>query len=159
MHCLAKDRLDCCASPMIGTTQYFLDVRCVELIAKHNGMRGPERYRPVSSVGKLDTGEPYCVYRFVLFWDGFEIRSGKSASGEGIYMLCLNMSAKSRASPNAIRVISLTPPGMGADVVLRRISEDILQGTTHGFVDYDATGVRQRIFLDLVGFLGDTPRN
>ncbi len=86
MHCLAKDRLDCCASQMIGRMQYCLDIRRFELIAKHNDMRGPERYHLVSSVGKLDTGDPYCVYRLVLFWDGFEILSGKFASGEGIYL-------------------------------------------------------------------------
>ncbi len=41
--------------------------------------------------------------------------------------------------------------------VNRRIQNDIIVVMTEGFIDFDATGTRRRIFLDRVGFLGDTP--
>ena len=54
-------------------------------------------------------------------------------------------------------MISLTPPGVSGEVVLDSILPDIIQGMAHGFLDIDADGVKRRIFLDLVGFMGDTP--
>ncbi len=106
---------------------------------------------------RLDSGERYFIYRFLLFWDGVEIAKGKSASGEGFYMINLNLPHNARASPNAVRVISLTPPGVKSDVVFKIIELDIIMGMTQGFEDIDADGNPIRIFLDLVGFIGDTP--
>ncbi len=94
---------------------------------------------------------------FMLFWDGFEISKGRSASGDGLYLLCFNMPLKARLSSTAVRIVSLAPPGLKSDALLKVLHEDIVKGMTEGFTDYDATGQKCRIFLDLVGFLGDTP--
>ncbi len=134
-----------------------IDVRDISLVAAHGGLRGPARFTPVSSLGTLSTGEDYFVYRFALYWDGFEVQKGKSATGEGFYLICMNLPVDSRSSPSAVRVLSLTPPGVKADEILNSIFDDILHGMTTGFEDYDADGRKRRIFLDLVAFLGDTP--
>ncbi len=71
------------------------------------------------------------MYRFLLFWDGFEVTSGTPASGDGIYMIPLNLPLSSRTSPNAVRVLSLSPPGVNGATILREIVHDVLQGATN----------------------------
>ncbi len=137
--------------------QQYADVRSTHLLQQHSGARGPDKNAPTSSIGILDNGEHFFIYRFILFWDGFQMYAGRQASGEGIYMLCLNIPPKQRKTPDAVRVLSLTPPGVKSAVVLSHILSDIIQGMTVGFLDVDADGVRRRIFLDLVGVVGDTP--
>ncbi len=112
-----------------------------------------EKQLPVSSVGLLDSGEPYFIYRIVLFWDGFNIQEGKSASGEGVYMLCLNTPEKSRATKNAVRILTLTPLGVKSVAALQKLLDDVLESATEGVGDYDADGLKRRIFIDLVGIL------
>ncbi len=63
----------------------------------------------------------------------------------------------SAKTSSAVRILSLTPPGVKSGEVLERIVEDIVEGMTNGFVDYDAFGTRRRIFLDLIRVLGDIP--
>ncbi len=138
-------------------THFYLPISTVNLIAMHLGRRGPDRFSPVSSIGLLENGEKYCVYRFLLFWDGFEVQTGKSASGDGVYLVCLNLPLEARSSPNAVRVVSLTPPGVKAEAAIFSIMDDLKTGMTEGFLDVDATGEKRRIFLDLVGIVGDTP--
>ncbi len=69
----------------------------------------------------------------------------------------LNLPLSSRSSTNAVRVLSLTPPGVSGGSILMRILQDVLEGATKGFVDYDAEGRKRLICLDLVGLTGDTP--
>lgn len=135
----------------------FIDVREISQISFHPGARGYSKFTPTSSIGKLRTGEHYFIYRFLFFWDGFEVQTGKPASGDGIYLLPLNLPPSCRRNPSAVRVLSLTPPGVKGEEILDRILEDILHGSTTGFADYDAEGTKRRIFLDLVGLIGDTP--
>ncbi len=85
------------------------------------------------------------------------MQAGKEASGEGVYMLCLNLPTSASRTPNDVRIISLTPPGVKSDTVLRAIVSDVVKGMKEGFLDFDADGNKRRIFLDLVGFVGDTP--
>ncbi len=72
-------------------------------------------------------------------------------------MLSLNLPEKARASKNAVRILSLTPPGVKSVAVLQRILTDISHAATDGVVDYDAEGRKRRVFIDLVGLVGDTP--
>ncbi len=58
---------------------------------------------------------------------------------------------------NAVRILSLTPPGVKVRDIFKKIEDDIVQGMSEGFLDFDAEGVKRRIFLNLVGYLGDTP--
>ncbi len=141
----------------VGDFDFYRDVRRIGLFSTLFSKRGHERYQPVSSHGTLQSGERYFIYRFLLFWDGFEISSGKSASGEGFYMICLNLPPNARSSSSAVRIITQTPPGVKIDSVFKNIQNDIVKGMTIGFLDYDAYGNSIRIFLDLVGFIGDTP--
>ncbi len=85
-----------------------------------------------------------------------KLRQGSSRRG-GFYLVPLNLPTAARASPNTVRILSLTPPGVKADTVLKEIAEDVIEGMTEGFVEYDSDRKEIRIFLDLVGFLGDTP--
>ncbi len=141
-----------------GAQCFSRDIRYIELLSSPSRLRGYERIKPISSHGRLDSGERLLYLSlFFLFWDGFEITRGKSASGEGFYMINLNLPSNARASPNAVRVISLTPPGVKSDVIFKIIQNDIVTGMTTGFTDRDSDGNQIRIFLDLVGFIGDTP--
>ncbi len=151
------DSLQFCESPFARSSSYHIHVKEVVLVHAHSGQRGPHKHSAVSSFGTLVTGELYIVYRFVLFWDGFNVLDGKEATGDGIYLMCLNLPSNFSRTPNDIRIISLTPPGVKSDTVLRAITQDITEGMTDGFLDIDAEGNKRRIFLDLVGFIGDTP--
>ncbi len=68
----------------INAQKLFFDVRSTRVGSIHGGNRGPQNFKPISSVGVLDNGEDYFIYRFILFWDGFQIYNGKQASGDGI---------------------------------------------------------------------------
>ncbi len=146
-----------CAPLCEHTEEKYPNIRSVSLFRAHGGNRGPQQCCPVSSVGTLPNGEQYFIYRFASFWDGFQFQSGSQASGEGLYMLCLKLPLQSRATPNAVRILSLIPPGVKTADILPRILPDIIEGMTNGYMDVDGDGNRRRIFLDLVGCLGDTP--
>lgn len=90
-----------CHAPYTTRQQCYGDVAKVSLLQQHTGGRGTQRYSPTSSLGTLRTGEKYFIYRFLLYWDGFEMAAGKSATGEGFYLLCLNLPVQSRASSSA----------------------------------------------------------
>ncbi len=129
-----------CQPPIIMSPHVYMYVKEIRLMEAHSGRRGAQMSSPVSSLGTLSTGELYFVYRFVLYWDGFEVQTGREASGEGIYLMCLNFPTDSNRTPNDVRVISLTPPGVKADTVLRAILGDLVEGMTNGYVDVDACG-------------------
>lgn len=111
----------------------------------------------VSSMRMLDNGEEYFIYRFFIFWDGFSVHRGAEGSADGMYLLPMNIPLHRRSTPNAIRVLALAPPGVKSDSILPLLFADIAEGATRGFVDFDANGRRRRIFLDLLGFIGDIP--
>ncbi len=148
-----------CMSPVVSSesANFHIYITEISLIGVHPGKRGWEAFSAVSSFGSLSTGELYAVYRFLLFWDGFEVQAGKEASGDGIYLLCLNFPASANRSSSDVRILSLTPPGVKSDAVIREIVSDVVKGMKEGFLDVDAEGNMRRIFLDLVGFVGDTP--
>jgi len=133
------------------------EVSSVLLVQKHLGSRLLEKCTPISSIGKLADGTDYGIYRGILYWDGFQMFNGKAASAEGVYFKCLNTETSSRGSPDTIRVLTLLPPGSKADDALQLLSLDIVHGTCRGFRVIDAEGVHRTIFLDIVGFFGDTP--
>ncbi len=108
-------------TPFHPTDVHFhRDVRLLRLVGAGNQRRGPCRAHPISSYGVLDLGEPYFIYRFLLYWDGFEIESGKSSSGDGFYLVPLNLPIEARMSSNSVRILSLTPPGVKPDAVLEK---------------------------------------
>ncbi len=49
------------------------------------------------------------------------------------------------------------PRGVRSAPSFDAVEEDLVRGFTEGFVYMDADGTRRRIFLDLVGVVGDAP--
>lgn len=133
------------------------DVGFATLVRTANDVRGPQAYPPVSSFGETRCGQRYLIYRFYLYWDAFIVHETTQASAEGLYLVPLNIAPDRRRSQHDVRVVTLTPPGVKADAVFDRVAEDIKKGGREGFEDYDAEGKPRRIFLDLLGFVGDTP--
>ncbi len=72
-------------------------------------------------------------------------------------MICLNLPVEALSSASAVRVLGLTPPSVKSSPIFELIQRDIIQGTTDGYLDYDASGEKRSIFLDLVGFIAGTP--
>lgn len=109
------------------------------------------------SKGILKDGRPYLVYRMLLYCDDFKPYLGKRDSYGGCYMLPLGLPPANRAGAAAVRVLGLTPPGVSTNEVLRAIIPDIIRGTTRGFTTVDGNGREVVVFLDVVGYIGDTP--
>ena len=107
--------------------------------------------------GILKNGDLYFVARFLLYTDGYSVSSVTTASMEGIYLVTLNFPESSKLSRDIVRVLSVGPPGTSPYEVLSKLENDLKQGATEGFVDFDADGKRRRVFLDCVGIIGDTP--
>lgn len=136
-----------------GTT--VLDIHQTSIIQiSHDGRMSDKQ---TSSTGVLADGRKYFIYRFVLFWDGFQVSEGGSKSVEGIYLVPLNLPSKYRSNSSAVRVLSLLPKPIPTSVVLDEILADIKLGMVEGITDYDANGEEITIFLDMVGCIGDTP--
>jgi len=109
------------------------------------------------STGVLRNGKRYVVYRFLLYADGFSPYIGKSGSMDGCYLMPLGIRPQDRTSIGAVRKISLAPPGIASSVIFNEIVEDIVEGTSVGFLSHDENGDEITIFLDCVGFIADTP--
>lgn len=109
--------------------------------------------------GILQSGEPYVVYRMLLYCDDFNPRSLLFPRGSvgGCYMIPIGLSLQRRRGLTSIRPIALTPPGVSTNYVLDDIIEDIVEGTVSGFDGEDASGRKVKIFLDVVGFVADYP--
>ncbi len=141
----------------VDATTKAMDVRAVTIKRLHPNPRGPARFRPISSVGTLQSGEPYFIYRFLLFWDGFQITTGKQSSGDGLYLQCINLPSAARNSQHSVRILAQSPPGVNVSELIVKLIPDLIAGSTEGFKDVDGDGNIRRVFLDLVGVLGDTP--
>ena len=90
------------------------------------------------SLGILQDGRKYVVYRFLLYADGFIPFTGKKGSMSGCYMLPLGISPDHRTSIGAVRKIALTPPGVSPNIVIQEIVKDIVQGTVEGLSTMDS---------------------
>ena len=108
-------------------------------------------------IGTLDDGTPYVVYRMLLYSDDFQPLSLKCPQGSagGFYMLPLGLSPRDRTSRASTRLIGLTPPGVSMNQLMLHIIPDLLKASTEGVEGYTPDGESVRIFIDVVGFLGD----
>ena len=109
--------------------------------------------------GTLQDGTPYVSYRMLLYCDDFRKSSFSSTGGSagGCYFIPLGYAPEQRRTTSAVRLISLTPPGVSTNEVLNFIVEDIIHGTIHGVDAWNPNGIKVKVFLDLVGFIGDYP--
>jgi len=116
-----------------------------------------ENIAKIPSIGKLQNEEPYVIYRFLLYHDGFTISNHNQKTANGVYIIPLQFNTFGRNTTNVGRVLTLSPPNVSPFAVFETIKDDLSRGTTDGFPGIDANGTRRRVFLDLVGILGDTP--
>ena len=68
----------------------------------------------------------------------------------------LSLATDLRKDSSSARVLSVIPSGFLVSCVLRRLASDVVQGMTCGRAVVDANGQTRRLFLDVVGILGDT---
>ena len=101
----------------------------------------------------------YYIYRILLCADDFNPRSSlfTKASFGGIYLSPSGLNVRFRRSQSCIRTVSLTPPGVSTISVLDSIIDELVSGSISGFECFDAFGERVRVYLDVMGFLGDYP--
>ena len=64
---------------------------------------------------------------------------------------------RSRRSQASIRVLSLTPSGVSTNSVLNYILDDLVSCSTRGVECIDAFGDKVRVYIDVMGYLGDYP--
>lgn len=98
---------------------------------------------------------PIFVLGLSFFMDGFVCRVGGPASAGGVYMLCLSWMFRHRVRRHAVRPMSLAPTGVDSDLVLREILDDLVEGTTVGWVVCDPDGCKVRVLADVALFIGD----
>ena len=112
-----------------------------------------------STKGNLEDGTPYYVYHMLLYSDDFVPRSLLFPTGSvgGFYMLPINMSRSRRRKSSSVRTISLTPTGISSRFVFDYIIPDIVNGMTKGISSIDIYNNKCRIFLEVVGYVGDYP--
>lgn len=60
----------------------------------------------------------FFVYRVLLYSDGFTQYKDSQGSAGGVYMLPLNLLPEHRTSRKAVRLLGLTPPGIGTGQVI-----------------------------------------
>ena len=112
-----------------------------------------EHYSPMR--GRLEDGRRYVVYRVLLFCDDFKQRMGREGSAGGCYMLPIGLPLHLRRGKNAVRVLSLAPPGVSTNDIVKELIPDIVSGTTVGFPGYTEDGEAVTIFTDVIGFQAD----
>ena len=54
-----------------------------------------------------------------------------------------------------MRTISLTPTGVSTNAILDLIIDDIILAMTEGIAAVDADGQAVRVFVEIIGFVGD----
>ena len=64
---------------------------------------------------------------------------------------------RSRRSQYSIRTVSLTPAGVSTNLVIDFLVDDMVKGSIDGFECIDAFGNKVKVFLDIMGFIGDYP--
>lgn len=79
-------------------------------------------------------GQPLFKLGLAVFMDDFEVRSGRSSSAGGVYMLYLSRSFRHCPSRHAVRPIALAPPGVNSDDVLRAITDYLVDAATNGWM-------------------------
>lgn len=152
----AKNTIAIC-STMALPNLLRIDVRSLERFLS-SPSSPPAPVSPTApTLGVLSTGERYAIYRFFLYVDGFQMHVGNRAGAEGIYIQPISISATARNDSSSARVLAIVPAGVDIGLLLNHLVDDIVEGMTSGRLIIDAEGKKRRVFLDLVGILGDTP--
>lgn len=111
--------------------------------------------------GVLQSRMPYLVYGIILYCDDFNPFSNMFPQGSagGVRLLLVGIPPKVRRSSSFIRILSLTPPNVSSkfQAVIAFILDDLIYGTVNGIYGVLPDGKPCKIFLDIVGFIGDYP--
>lgn len=76
-----------------------------------------------------------------------------------MYLRPIDIPVNLMRSPQSIHPISLAPTGINSNVVINNVIEDILYCSFHGLSSVDADGAPCRIFLHMIGYVGDYPES
>ena len=97
------------------------------------------------------------VYIVLLYCDDFQPLSPTCQKGSagGFYMLPLGLLPRDRSTRAATRIIGLTPPGVSTNQVMLHIIPDLVRACVEGIQGRSPGGDEVRIFINVVGFLGD----
>lgn len=112
-----------------------------------------------SIYGFSQTGQPYNVYRFLLYCDNFESRSHLFPRGSigGCCLSPLDILMSKRRGVTSIRTLSLTHVGISTNQVLDKDTFDIVVGTTSGLGVHDVYRRSSKVFLQCFLFVADYP--
>ena len=80
---------------------------------------------------------------------------GKWGTAGGVHLTQLSVSPSVRNNPSGTRVLTVIPPDTDASRVFVILLKDIMRSMTQDFTMFTADIVLRRVFLDLVGILGD----
>ena len=118
-----------------------------------------ESIPPTNRVGKLIDGRDYVIIRCLLYSDDFKPYAFKNSSCGGFYMLPLGIPTWTRTSTHALRIISLTPPGVSSEVAIYNSITDLVRASSQGVPGRTADGRDVTIFLDILGYVADYPES
>lgn len=132
-------------------------VRKVLSMPSSSGMSPGSKTSPTPILGKLDKGELYFLYRFLLYWDKFQVSSGGVDNNmDALYLLPTNLNYDARNSSDTARLLTVTPAIVHTDEPLQILAKDIEEGTLNGFETVGFDGESIRVFLQLLGTIGDS---
>ena len=131
-----------------------------ELLQRSDTARDNLRFNQ-NITGTLESGERYYVYRFMLYSDDFGPRSTIFPRGSvgGVYLRPVDLPVNLLRSPQCIHPVSLAPTGVNSNVVINNVVQDIVHCSYNGFTSLDADGTPCRVFLQMVGYVGDYPES
>lgn len=79
-----------------------------------------------------------------------QVGTQSNVTGTGVYMSFFNITHDHHNKPSAVRIISLTPPGVDVNFAIRSISDEVCKMSTQGVIHLDAEGNERRLFLDIL---------
>ena len=104
----------------------FIPVRNILLHKRHENIGDVAKFASVSSVGNLPSGEPYAIYRMVLYWDDSLVHNRTNNSISAVHFYCANISTESVDVHN-IHSIGVCSSRLGEQNIFSAIIEDLVQ--------------------------------
>ena len=105
--------------------------------------------------GFLEDGSHCYVHRVLLYSDDFLGYQSRKGSYGGVCMLPITEVGTPEYS--SLRVLGLTPPGISSNNVFLDLVSNIVECATAGVKVVIPSGETARVFLDIVGYIGEFP--
>lgn len=100
--------------------------------------------------GNLIDVRRYFIYRVLLYSDDFQIFVGEKGSADGCYMLPISLPVGIREFLDDMRGLSITPPGVSSDIIIRAIIPDLIEATKSVIEINDRNRENLTAFFDIV---------